>query len=96
MIDVFVVAVLAALIHLGAVINVLPGEGIKAFALSVVFTMLAANSLDSRMVWDHADASADSDADALADAGSDSDADSDPDADSAIDTSTDPEGAHAR
>lgn len=52
MIDVFVVAVLAALIQLGAIITITPGAGISAFALSVVFTMLAASSLDSRLLWD--------------------------------------------
>ncbi len=53
MIDVFVVAVLAALIQLGAIITIVPGVGINAFALSVVFTMLAASSLDPRLLWDH-------------------------------------------
>lgn len=52
MIDVFVVAVLAALIQLGAVLTINPGVGINAFALSVVFTMLAASSLDPRLLWD--------------------------------------------
>ena len=52
MIDVFVVAVLAALIQLGAIITITPGGGINAFAVSVVFTMLAAISLDSRLLWD--------------------------------------------
>ncbi|MEE9333830.1 MAG: paraquat-inducible protein A [Granulosicoccaceae bacterium] len=53
MIDVFVVAVLAALIQLGAVIKVVPGPGINWFALSVVFTMLSATSLDPRLIWDN-------------------------------------------
>lgn len=53
MIDVFVVAVLAALIQLGAVVTITPGVGINAFALSVVFTMLAASSLDPRLLWDN-------------------------------------------
>ena len=52
MIDVFVVAVLAALIQLGAVIKVVPGPGINWFALSVVLTMLSATSLDPRLIWD--------------------------------------------
>lgn len=54
MIDVFVVAVLAALIQLGAILTIEPGPGINAFALSVVFTMLSANSLDPRLIWDAA------------------------------------------
>jgi len=52
MIDVFVIAVLAALIQLGAIMTITPGVGISAFAVSVVFTMLAASSLDSRLLWD--------------------------------------------
>jgi paraquat-inducible protein A len=55
MVDVFVVAVLAALIQLGAILSITPGAGINAFALSVVFTMLAANSLDPRLIWDMSD-----------------------------------------
>ena len=53
MIDVFVVAVLAALIQLGAVLTITPGIGINAFAASVVFTMMAASSLDPRLLWDN-------------------------------------------
>lgn len=53
MIDVFVVAVLAALIQLGAIMTIMPGMGINAFAVSVVFTMLAASSLDPRLLWDN-------------------------------------------
>lgn len=52
MIDVFVVAVLAALIQLGAILTITPGIGINAFAVSVVFTMLSALSLDARLIWD--------------------------------------------
>lgn len=52
MIDVFVVAVLAALIQLGALLNISPEVGINAFAASVVFTMFSANSLDPRLFWD--------------------------------------------
>lgn len=52
MIDVFVVAVLAALIQLGAIITIIPGIGINAFAISVVFTMFSASALDPRLLWD--------------------------------------------
>ncbi len=55
MIDVFVVAVLAALIQLGAILTIEPGAGINAFALSVVFTMFSATSLDPRLIWDAKD-----------------------------------------
>lgn len=52
MIDVFVVAALAALIQVGGLLAVAPGLGIDSFALSVIFTMLSANNLDPRMIWD--------------------------------------------
>ncbi|MFK7859511.1 MAG: paraquat-inducible protein A [Granulosicoccus sp.] len=55
MIDVFVVAVLAALIQLGTIMTITPGLAIGAFAVSVVFTMLAASSLDPRLLWDTQD-----------------------------------------
>jgi len=52
MIDVFVVAVLAALIQLGVFLSITPGPGIVAFAFSVVFTMLSATAIDIRLLWD--------------------------------------------
>ncbi|MEM1092792.1 MAG: paraquat-inducible protein A [Pseudomonadota bacterium] len=52
MIDVFVVAALAALIQLGSVMTIKPGAGIVAFALSVGLTMLSAMALDPRLIWD--------------------------------------------
>ncbi|MEM9286025.1 MAG: paraquat-inducible protein A [Pseudomonadota bacterium] len=54
MIDVFVVAALAALIQLGSVMAIYPGKAIGFFALSVALTMLSAQSLDPRLMWDHA------------------------------------------
>lgn len=52
MIDVFVVAALAALIQIGGLMSILPGVGINAFAFSVVLTMLSAISFDPRLIWD--------------------------------------------
>ena len=52
MIDVFVVAALAALIQVGALMSILPGAGVNAFAMSVIFTMLSAMSFDTRLIWD--------------------------------------------
>ena len=52
MIDVFVVAALAALIQVGALMSILPGAGVNAFAVSVIFTMLSAMSFDTRLIWD--------------------------------------------
>ncbi|WP_245706445.1 paraquat-inducible protein A [Ruegeria marina] len=52
MIDVFVVALLTGLVHLGAILAFLPGVGAICFALSVICTMLSAQALDSRLIWD--------------------------------------------
>ncbi len=52
MIDVFVVAILASLVQLSVVATINPGPAALAFALSVIFTMLAARSFDSRTIWD--------------------------------------------
>lgn len=52
MIDVFVVAILVALVQFNLVATINPGVAAVCFALSVVFTMLAAISFDSRRIWD--------------------------------------------
>lgn len=52
MIDVFVVAILAALVQLGFVMGFQPGTAAIFFALSVAFTMISALSLDPRLLWD--------------------------------------------
>ena len=52
MIDVFVVAILSALVQLNIAAAINPGIAALAFALSVVFTMLSAQSFDSRLIWD--------------------------------------------
>ncbi|MEM9739364.1 MAG: paraquat-inducible protein A [Pseudomonadota bacterium] len=57
MIDVFVVAALAALIQVGGLMSILPGPGVDAFAMSVIFTMFSAMSLDPRLIWDKQDTS---------------------------------------
>jgi paraquat-inducible protein A len=52
MIDVFVVAILAALVQLDFAATVTPGIAAVSFSLSVAFTMLAAQSFDPRLIWD--------------------------------------------
>ncbi|HMB13879.1 MAG TPA: paraquat-inducible protein A [Roseovarius sp.] len=54
MIDVFVVAILSALVQLQALATITPGRASLFFALSVIFTMLSAQSFDSRLIWDSA------------------------------------------
>jgi len=49
MIDVFVVAILAALIHL-ANVEIVAGTAATAFATSVFFTLLAAHAFDERLI----------------------------------------------
>ncbi|WP_293934985.1 paraquat-inducible protein A [Iodobacter sp.] len=56
MVDVFVVVILVALIHLGQLMSVYPGVAAVSFAGMVVFTMLAALSFDVRLIWDAQDA----------------------------------------
>ncbi len=53
MIDVFVVAILSALVQLGLVASIHPGPAAISFALSVAFTMLSAQSFDPRLIWQH-------------------------------------------
>jgi paraquat-inducible protein A len=49
MIDVFVVAILAALIHLSS-ISIVAGTAATAFAISVFFTLLAAHAFDETLI----------------------------------------------
>lgn len=52
MIDVFVVAILVALVQLGDVLSFRPGSAALSFCLVVILTMLAAESYDPRLLWD--------------------------------------------
>ncbi len=51
MIDVFVVAILSALVQFNLAAAIAPGIAAASFALSVAFTMLAAQSFDPRLIW---------------------------------------------
>ncbi len=51
MIDIFVVAVLSALVQMGNMIQIIPGPAIMAFASVVFFTIFAAQSFDPRDFW---------------------------------------------
>jgi paraquat-inducible protein A len=53
MTDIFVVTILVALIHLGGIMTIVPGLASLAFAAMVIVTMLAAESFDPRLIWDH-------------------------------------------
>ena len=52
MTDVFVVAILVALIHLGGLLVITPGVAALAFGGVVIVTMLAAHAFDPRLIWD--------------------------------------------
>lgn len=56
MIDVFVVAILVALVQLGGLLAIQPGGAALAFAGVVIVTMIAAHSFDPRLIWDAAQA----------------------------------------
>jgi paraquat-inducible protein A len=52
MVDVFVVAVLVALIQMGNMMSIHPGLGALAFAGMVILSVFAADSYDPRLMWD--------------------------------------------
>ena len=52
MIDVFVVAILVALVHLSGLLVILPGAAAIAFCGVVIVTIIAAESFDPRVFWD--------------------------------------------
>lgn len=52
MVDVFVVALLTALVQMGNLANVEPEPGVIAFAAVVVLTLIASHSFDPRQIWD--------------------------------------------
>jgi paraquat-inducible protein A len=52
MLDVFVVALLTALIHIRGLATITPGPAALAFATVVILTMYAAQSFDPRLIWD--------------------------------------------
>ena len=52
MVDVFVVAILVALIRAGALLSITPGPAALAFGAVVVLTMFAAMTFDPRLLWD--------------------------------------------
>lgn len=56
MLDVFVVALLVALVQFGAVAQVRAEPGVIAFAAVVILTMIASMTFDPRLIWDAQDA----------------------------------------
>jgi paraquat-inducible protein A len=54
MIDVFMISILVALVHFGALETINPEPGAIAFAAVVILTMIAAERFDPRLMWDAA------------------------------------------
>ena len=52
MVDIFVVAVLVALVQLGPIAGIEAGPGAIYFGGVVIFTMFAAEAFDPRLIWD--------------------------------------------
>nr|VFJ58249.1 MAG: Paraquat-inducible protein A [Candidatus Kentron sp. DK] len=55
MVDVFVMALLVALVRMGGIATVIPGVAAAAFAAMVGATMLSAMAFDPRLLWDRED-----------------------------------------
>ncbi|PVZ85837.1 paraquat-inducible protein A [Serratia sp. S1B] len=54
MVDVFVIAVLSALVRMGQLMSIYPDIGALLFAMVVIFSMFAAMMFDPRLTWDRA------------------------------------------
>jgi paraquat-inducible protein A len=52
MVDIFVVTILVALVHLGGLATIHAGPGAVFFGAVVVITMFAAMSFDPRLIWE--------------------------------------------
>ncbi|MFC3606541.1 paraquat-inducible protein A [Stutzerimonas tarimensis] len=53
MLDIFVIAILVAVVNFGSIASVEAGFGAVAFAAVVILTMLAALTFDPRLIWDN-------------------------------------------
>jgi len=52
MVDVYVVAIMIALVHFGGLSEIKAGQGANYFLLVVILTMIAAMRFDPRLIWD--------------------------------------------
>ncbi|MDD0843599.1 paraquat-inducible protein A [Pseudomonas sp. Gutcm_11s] len=53
MLDIFVIAILVALVNFGNLASIEAGMGASAFCVVVILTMLAAVTFDPRLIWDN-------------------------------------------
>ena len=54
MLDIFVIAVMVALVNLGTFTSIKPAPAATYFAAVVISTMLASNTFDTRLIWEGA------------------------------------------
>jgi len=52
MLDIFVIAVMVALVNLGTFTTIIPAPAATYFAAVVISTMLASNTFDTRIIWE--------------------------------------------
>ena len=52
MLDIFVIAVMVALVNLGTLSTIIPAPAATYFAAVVISTMLASNTFDTRIIWE--------------------------------------------
>jgi paraquat-inducible protein A len=52
MLDIFVIAVMVALVNLGTLTSIKPAPAATYFAAVVISTMLASNTFDTRLIWE--------------------------------------------
>ena len=55
MLDLFVISLSVALVNMGQLLDAKPAPAATAFALVILFTQLAAKTLDTRLLWDQLD-----------------------------------------
>jgi len=61
MLDIFVIAILVAVVRFGNLASIEPGLGAMAFVSVVILTMLAALTFDPRLIWDNTESDDDHD-----------------------------------
>lgn len=52
MLDIYVITIMAGLVNMGFLIQIKGGAGATFFAATVIATMLASKSFDTRLIWD--------------------------------------------
>ncbi|GLS84636.1 paraquat-inducible protein A [Paraferrimonas haliotis] len=52
MLDLFVISIMVAIVNMGQLLDAKPAPAATAFAAVILFTQLAAKSLDTRLLWD--------------------------------------------